>query len=75
MSLSVATTDPIQPRNRFNLAETQLEQERSMAGSGEALNNLATIDSRKAHVVELRFFGGLSVDETAEVLKISLQRV
>jgi len=46
-----------------------------MAGSGEALNNLATIDSRKAHVVELRFFGGLSVDETAEVLKISLQRV
>ena len=41
----------------------------------EALNDLATIDSRKAQVVELRFFGGLSVEETAEVLKISPQSV
>jgi RNA polymerase sigma-70 factor, ECF subfamily len=37
----------------------------------EALQALARMDARKAHVVELRFFGGLSVDETAEVLKIS----
>ncbi len=37
----------------------------------EALNKLATIDERKARVVEYRYFGGLSVDETAEVLKIS----
>jgi DNA-directed RNA polymerase specialized sigma24 family protein len=29
------------------------------------------MDPRKAHVVELRFFGGLSVEETAEVLKVS----
>ena len=29
------------------------------------------MDSRKSEVVELRFFGGLSVDETAEVLKVS----
>ena len=41
----------------------------------QALNDLATIDSRKAHVIELRFFGGLSVEETAEVLKISPQSV
>ena len=41
----------------------------------EALNDLATIDSRKAQVVELRFFGGLSVEEAAEVLKISPQSV
>jgi RNA polymerase sigma-70 factor (ECF subfamily) len=41
----------------------------------EALNDLATIDPRKAQVVELRFFGGLSVEETAEVLKISPQSV
>jgi RNA polymerase sigma factor (TIGR02999 family) len=37
----------------------------------EALNRLAAVDERKSKVVELRFFGGLSVEETAEVLKIS----
>jgi DNA-directed RNA polymerase specialized sigma24 family protein len=36
---------------------------------------LAQIDPRKAKVIELRFFGGLSVEETAEVLKISPQTV
>lgn len=36
----------------------------------EALNRLAEIDSRQARIVELRFFGGLSVAETAEVLGI-----
>src|SRR6185369_11724653 len=37
----------------------------------EALKSLATIDDRKSQVVELRFFGGLSVEETAEVMKIA----
>jgi len=37
----------------------------------EALNELAKFDERKAKIVELKFFGGLSVEETAEVLKIS----
>jgi RNA polymerase sigma factor (TIGR02999 family) len=37
----------------------------------EALERLTAIDSRKGKVVELRFFGGLSVDETAEALGIS----
>ncbi|HVE59415.1 MAG TPA: sigma-70 family RNA polymerase sigma factor [Pyrinomonadaceae bacterium] len=37
----------------------------------EALEKLAAFDERKSKVVELRFFGGLSVEETAEVLKIS----
>ena len=37
----------------------------------DALNALANIDSRKARVVELRFFGGLSVEEAAEVLAVS----
>ena len=36
-----------------------------------ALRELAAVDERKAQVVELRFFGGLSVEETAEVLKVS----
>ena len=34
----------------------------------EALNELAAIDERKSKVVELKFFGGLSIEETAEVL-------
>jgi RNA polymerase sigma factor (sigma-70 family) len=37
----------------------------------DALNELAKIDARKARVIELRFFAGLSVEETAEVLKVS----
>ena len=37
----------------------------------EALESLSRIDVRKARVVELRYFGGLSVEETAEVLGIS----
>lgn len=41
----------------------------------DALNALAAIDARKARVVELRFFGGLSVEETAEVLAVSPETV
>jgi RNA polymerase sigma factor (TIGR02999 family) len=41
----------------------------------DALDALAVFDPRKAKVVELRFFGGLSVEETAEVLKLSPQSV
>src|SRR6266699_523507 len=37
----------------------------------EALERLATLDSRKARVVELKYFGGLNYDEIAEVLKIA----
>lgn len=37
----------------------------------ESLSRLAKIDERKSRVVELRFYGGLSVEETAEVLKVS----
>ena len=37
----------------------------------EALNRLALLDERKSRVVELRYFGGLSVEETAEVLGVS----
>jgi RNA polymerase sigma-70 factor, ECF subfamily len=37
----------------------------------EALKTLATFDERKSKIVELRFFGGLSIEETAEVLKVS----
>jgi RNA polymerase sigma factor (TIGR02999 family) len=41
----------------------------------EALAAFATVDPRRAHVVELRFFGGLTVGETAEALKVSPETV
>jgi RNA polymerase sigma factor (TIGR02999 family) len=41
----------------------------------DALESLARVDPRKGQVVELRFFGGLSVDETAEALGISAETV
>ena len=41
----------------------------------EALRSLAKVDPRKSQVVELRFFGGLNLEETAEVLKISSDTV
>jgi RNA polymerase sigma factor, TIGR02999 family len=41
----------------------------------DALNALAAFDGRKAQVVEMRFFGGLSVEETAEALKVSVDTV
>jgi RNA polymerase sigma-70 factor (ECF subfamily) len=44
---------------------------RDLVTLDEAMNALARLDPRKVQVVEMRFFGGLSVDETAEVLKVS----
>jgi len=41
----------------------------------EALTELARIDPRKSRVVELRYFGGLSLEEIAEVLQVSLMTV
>ena len=41
----------------------------------DALDSLAQVDPRRAKVVELRFFGGLSVDETADLLQVSPQTV
>ena len=47
------------------------EQTTEILDVHEALERLATLDSRKAHVVELKYFGGLKHDEIAEVMKIS----
>ena len=44
---------------------------RDIEALDDALNALAAVDSRKAKVIELRFFGGFSVEETAQVLGIS----
>jgi RNA polymerase sigma-70 factor, ECF subfamily len=47
------------------------ERAADMVALDDAMNALARLDSRKVRVVEMRFFGGLSVEETAEVLKVS----
>ncbi len=65
---------------RGGLAQHLSLEETAMVGSeraadlvalDDAMNALAQLDPRKVQVVEMRFFGGLSVEETAEVLKIS----
>ncbi len=47
------------------------DKDTDMVALDEALNSLAEMDARQSRVVELRFFGGLSVEESAEVLKVS----
>ena len=59
---------------RVTLEEAEaMTQERAaeLAALDEALNELARLDPRKSRVVELRYFGGLSIEETADVLEIS----
>ena len=61
-----------------DLGVTYMLQERyyeALVALEGALNKLGEVDSRKSSVVELRFFGGLSVKETAAVLKISSDTV
>ena len=55
--------------------EALREKSADFVALDDALSTLATIDSRMSQVVELRFFGGLSVHETAEVLNVSAETV
>ena len=59
---------------KVELDETAIlspEQSKAIVDLHEALERLGTLDSRKAEVVELKFFGGLNYDEIGEVLKIA----
>ena len=59
---------------RVSLDEAALrphEQARELVALDDALEALAAIDPRQSKIVELRFFGGMSIEETAEVLKVS----
>lgn len=51
------------------------EPDVNLVALDDALNALAAVDERKSKVVELKFFGGLSVEETAEVLRVSSDTV
>jgi RNA polymerase sigma factor (TIGR02999 family) len=57
------------------IPDLHAQKDREMVALDDALNEFAEFDPRKARVIELRFFGGLSVEETAAVLKISPQSV
>jgi RNA polymerase sigma-70 factor, ECF subfamily len=57
------------------LPSLDTQKGRELIALDDALNALAKIDPRKARVIELRFFGGLSVEETAEVLSLSAQSI
>jgi RNA polymerase sigma-70 factor, ECF subfamily len=51
------------------------EPDANLVALDDALQALAAVDERKSKVVELRFFGGLSIKETAEVLRVSSETV
>lgn len=51
------------------------EPAREILDLNDALEKLATLDARKAHVVELKYFGGLKQEEIAEVLNVSVVTV
>jgi len=55
--------------------EVAQEQGADLVALDDAMQTLATLDARQSQVVEMRFFGGLSVEETAEVLKVSPETV
>ena len=61
--------------NLDELPDIGMGRARELIVLDDALNALAQVDSRKSRVVEMRFFGGLSVEETAEVLAVSPETV
>jgi RNA polymerase sigma-70 factor, ECF subfamily len=65
----------VQRVNLDEIPDVSSGRDRELVAIDDALRKLAEVDPRKARVTELRFFGGLSVEETATVLKISGQSV
>jgi RNA polymerase sigma factor (TIGR02999 family) len=65
----------LEPKYLEQIPEMSAARDREIVAVDDALHLLAKVDDRKARVVELRFFGGLSVEETAGILKISPQSV
>jgi RNA polymerase sigma-70 factor (ECF subfamily) len=61
--------------NLRDVPDLSQHKARRLIALDDALNQLAAADHRKARVVELRYFGGLSVGETAAVLKVSEETV
>jgi RNA polymerase sigma-70 factor, ECF subfamily len=65
-------------QERVTLSENAMissEHSNEMVALDDALKQLALLDERKSRVVELKFFGGLTIEEIAEVLKVSPETV
>lgn len=65
-------------RHKVSLDEARsvaLEPEEYLLALDEALEKLAALDSQQSRIVELRFFGGLTLEETASLLRISVKTV
>jgi len=58
-----------------DVVEMAEEKQADLVALSDALTALASFDARMSQIVELRFFGGLSVQETADVLKVSAETV
>ena len=56
-------------------ASVSLEPDPILLPLNEALNELAEIDPQQSQIVELRYFGGLTIEETAEVMKLSQDKI
>jgi len=67
--------DPTTTTNLDGLPAAGTDRAAEMCALDDALNTLARLDPRRARVIELRFFGGLSVEETADALDVSPQTV
>lgn len=65
----------VQPVSLDESLEVSQEPRTDLVAMDDALKRLASVDPRKSRVVELRFFGGLTAEETAEVLNISQETV
>jgi RNA polymerase sigma-70 factor (ECF subfamily) len=63
------------PVSLDEVAHVCSEPNLNLVALDDALEALAAVDSRKGKIVELRFFGGLSIEETAEVLGVSRETV
>ncbi len=72
---SLRRTDTPSGINLDTIPDMGLGRSEEILAIHEALEHLATLDPRQAEVVEMRFFGGLSVEEAAAVLEISPQSV
>jgi RNA polymerase sigma factor (TIGR02999 family) len=63
------------PADLDNFPDPRSDRGAELIALDDALDELAGIDARKARVIELRYFGGMSVEDSAEVLQVSPQTV
>ncbi|MBI1853211.1 MAG: sigma-70 family RNA polymerase sigma factor [Planctomycetes bacterium] len=61
----------VAPLSLEQVSEISVNRSAYLVALDEALADLALLDERQARIVELRFFGGLSIEETAEVISVS----